>query len=260
MNELNVDGLSLGATLLTGLVLGLKHSLETDHLLAVGTLVTRAETQGAKGSVRRAARLGALWGLGHTVTLLLAGGAVIALKLLLRSEVPAWMDQWTARGVALMLIVLGAKAVLSAWQWKQGAGHICVHAHEATDGAVEHAHFHRHGEHPCAAVNAHAKTDDLKTEDRPHEHSHGSFWVGMIHGLAGSASLMLLVLAAISHPLWAWCFVGLFGIGSVGGMSLVTAAFAFSLRASQRLSSVLPRLAQGVAGLASLGFGLNLLR
>lgn len=257
MSELNLEGLSLGATLLTGLVLGLKHSLETDHLLAVGTLVTSAQTRGVKGSVRRAARLGALWGLGHTLTLLLAGAAVIALKIFLRSEIPAWIDEWTARGVALMLIVLGAKAVWAAWQWQQGDGHICVHAHTATDGESEvaHAHFHRHGQHACADAQEHPANAEPS-----HDHSHGSFWVGMIHGLAGSASLMLLVLAAIPHPLWAWCFVALFGLGSVGGMSAVTAGYAFSLHASQRLSSVLPRLAQGLAGLASLGFGLHLLR
>ena len=71
---------------------------------------------------------------------------------------------------------------------------------------------------------------------------------------------MLLVLAAIPYPLWALCFVGVFGVGSVGGMSAITAGFAFSLHISQHLSSMMPRIAQGTAGLASLGFGLNLLR
>lgn len=268
MTELNVEGLPLGATLLLGLALGLKHSLEADHLLAVGTLVTRAETQGAKGSVRRAARLGALWGLGHTFTLLLVGGAVVLSRSLLSREVPLWVEEWAERVVALMLIALGARALWAAWQWKRGGGHVCVHTHEAPEGEIEHAHFHRYGEHECAAQHERAaqgaaaknSDEDAGARQDGHEHSHGSFLVGMVHGLAGSAGLMLLVLAAIPHPFWALCFVGVFGAGSVGGMSAVTAIFACSLRASQRLSSALPRAAQVVAGVASLAFGVNLLR
>jgi hypothetical protein len=205
--------------------------------------------------VRHAAQLGALWGLGHTLTLLLAGGGVIVLRVLLSYEVPLWADQWTTRIVALMLIFLGAQAIRGAWQWKQSAGHICIHKHEATKGLVEHAHFHYHGEHECTNDGANSQNGHPS-----HRHTHGSFWVGMVHGLAGSAGLMLLVLAAIPHPLWALSFVGVFGVGSVSGMSAVTAGFAFSLQMSQRLSGVLPRVAQGIAGLASLVFGLDLLR
>lgn len=249
--------LSLPLLLLFALVLGLKHSLEADHLLAVGALVTGAEHRGA----RHAAKLGAWWGLGHTATLLLAGAVVIWLQLWLRSEVPAWFEVWTQRAVAVMLLVLGARALWQGVQalraWRRGEGHVCAHVHASPLGAVEHAHFHAHGQHACAQ---NVVVDEASALVHSHSHSHGSFWVGMVHGLAGSAGLMLLVLAAIPHPAWALLFVGAFGLGSIGAMSAVTALASWSLRASERLSVWVPRVAQGLAGAASLGFGLNLLR
>jgi hypothetical protein len=242
--------------LVFALVLGFKHSLEADHLLAVGALLTRSENCDA----RRAAQLGAWWGLGHTATLVLAGGVVIGLRLLLQRELPIWVEVATERAVALMLVILGAKALYEGAKllatWRRGRGHICLHQHETSAGPVAHLHFHEHGEHACADVPNSCASDAVYH----HNHAHSSFWVGTVHGLAGSGGLMLLVLGAIPQPVWALTFVGVFGIGTVGGMSLVTILVAWSLRASEKISVLVPRLAQGLAGTASLGFGLHLLR
>ena len=230
---------SLAATLGIGFVLGLRHALDTDHLVAVGTLVARER------SFWRGARLGVVWGLGHTATLFVMGLLIIVLGL----SVPDGVGMWLQLAVAGMLVFLGARTL---WLWWRGDGHVCAHQH---DGHV-HAHFHQHGGHSCANPPSSAPA---KLRGAVHRQS---FLVGMVHGLSGSAELMLLVLATIRHPLWALVYVAVFGAGMIVAMFALTAMLARVLSFTARFQNGWSRVDGGLrafSGVASLGFGAFLL-
>ena len=226
--------ISLWTTLMIGLVLGLKHALDVDHVVAVSTLVARER------SLWRSAFIGAVWGVGHTATLLAMGLLIIVLGLKISDGVAQILET----GVAAMLIFLGARTL---WQWKAGQGHICAHDH----GSGAHAHFHLHGEHLCA-------------QDAAQDASSGrqSFLVGAVHGLSGSAELMLLVLATIRQPIWALVYIGVFGLGMIAAMFAMTTLFSGFLSLSGRANGVgwaaIDGGLRGLTGAASLGFGLYL--
>jgi high-affinity nickel permease len=214
-----------------GFVLGLKHALDSDHLIAVSTIVS--ERKGLWNS----SLVGALWGLGHTASLLLVGLAVVAFHV----EIPERVAQGMEFCVALMLIILGVNVL-----WKIARGgrfHLHVHKHDA------HIHVHPHI-HGAAELAVHSTADHhgVRAGKKP-------FLVGMVHGLAGSAALMLVVLATISSRSLALLYIGIFGVGSVGGMILMSTLIGlpFSLAARhERLS----HLVQLSAGLLSVSFGL----
>ena len=191
MSSMHVSALGV---LGLGFVLGLRHALDVDHVAAVSTIVTQRRSLWASSLV------GAVWGLGHTASLLAVGLVVIGL----RAEIPPRLASFFELGVAAMLIGLGANLL---WTIARG-GWVHVHAH-AHDGR---AHVHPHV-HASGAVR--------------HDHGFGAgrrpFFVGLVHGLAGSAALMLVVAASIPSPAMALTYVAVFGIGSVGGMTAMTA-------------------------------------
>jgi ABC-type nickel/cobalt efflux system permease component RcnA len=215
---------AMGGALL-GLVLGARHALEPDHLAAISTVVAE------RPRARAAAWIGAAWGLGHALALVLLGGTL----LLLRAELPARAADALELGVAVMLMGLGLRAVILAVRTgRLGAAARAPHAH----GAVRHEH------------------------DGPAEHLHLLRWtvarrplvIGLIHGLAGSGALTTLALASMPSRVAGLVYIVLFGAGSALGMALMTGASAWSLarlvgtdRAQARLS--------GMAGLVSLGVG-----
>lgn len=180
-----------------GLVFGLKHALDADHLAAVSTIVSERK------SVRSASLIGVLWGIGHTISLLVAGMAVIVLHV----EIGARTAQVLELGVAIMLIGLGTNTL-----------------RKLVRGARVHVHVHQHGQRAHIHVHVH----DGSPEPSPHTH-HGlqlgarPLLVGMVHGLAGSAGLMLLVLSTIPSPVLAFAYIVVFGLGSIGGMLFMSA-------------------------------------
>ncbi len=195
-----VGALSIGVL---GFLLGIRHALDPDHVVAVGTIATRNPTFG------RAALVGALWGVGHTLTILLVGGAIILLRLTISPRVGLSMEL----AVAAMLIALGVMNIFSA----------------------------RHA-------------------DAPSPSSVRPLAVGMVHGLAGSAAVALLVLTTVTDPIWAFAYLLLFGAGTVLGMVLVTAAIAIPASlAVSRLSSA-RRWLTLASGMISLVFGIVLAR
>lgn len=237
---------SLLATLGVGFGLGLKHALDTDHLVAVSTLVARER------NFWRATRIGAVWGLGHTATLFAMGLLIVILGL----QIPESIQPYLKSAVAAMLIFLGARTLRDLLK---GDGHVCLHEHEGHT----HAHFHRHGEHECAQKDAAQNNDNRDLQKTPHHGAHRqSFLVGLVHGLSGSAELMLLVLTTIRHPMWGLAYIAIFGIGMMVGMFALTTLFSCALRWSHHLAERgLPsfdRVMRGATGLASLGFGLHL--
>jgi len=219
----------IGPTALAfGFTLGLRHALDADHIAAVSTLVSESR------NIWRSSLVGTWWGLGHTAALLAAGIAVIGLKL----TIPPRFAYSMEIAVAVMLVSLGTRAVLTALgRWK-----IHRHAH-AHDGSA-HVHFHVH--RPGAHVHEHRHI--LAIGARP-------FLVGLVHGLAGSAGLLILALSTISSALAGFAFIVVFGLGSTAGMllmsSLIGLPFAWTVR---RFHWVLQGL-QLAVGCGSILFG-----
>ena len=225
---INVEAISI---LGLGFVLGLKHALDADHLVAVSTIVS--EKKGFWSS----SIVGALWGLGHTASLLVVGLIVV----MFHFQIPDKIAQGMEFAVALMLMILGANVL---WKVYKGAT-FHVHTHEHHDHIHVHPHIHEAGlEHGHEqAVDHHG----MRVGKKP-------FFVGMVHGMAGSAALMLLVLATISSRVLALFYIGIFGIGSVGGMllmsTLIGLPFAFTAK-HERVNKIV-RIS---AGVVSLCFG-----
>jgi len=198
------------SVLLIGFLLGLQHATEADHVAAVATLATR------QNSVAQTLKQGVAWGMGHTFTLMLFGGLVLALG----TAIPQHLAQVLELGVGLMLVALGADVLRRLLRQRI---HVHVHSH---DGGVTHVHAHSHaGDGPHVAS--------------PHRHAHPekpplrAVVIGMMHGMAGSAALILLsVGAATQSPAMGVLYIALFGIGSIAGMALLSIAIAVPLRLS----------------------------
>jgi hypothetical protein len=180
-----------------GFVLGLRHALDVDHLAAVSTIVSQ------RRSMWSSTLVGALWGLGHTASLLAVAVVVVALH----AEIPSGLAHGLELVVAVMLIGLGLNLLRTLW--RGGRLHLHVHAHGG------HAHVHPHV-HAAEHLESGAGHHQLAVGRRP-------FLVGLVHGLAGSAGLMLAVLATIPSPALALAYVTVFGAGSVVGMVTMSA-------------------------------------
>lgn len=234
-----IASLGVFALLGLGLVFGLKHATEADHVIAVSTIVSEQQ------SLWRAGIVGGLWGLGHTASLLIVGAIVLVLRVAIPERVASWLEF----GIALMIIGLGINALVRALQHR-GDVHVHRHSH---DGAT-HAHIHFH-----ESDSEHAAKESGGTPAHTHTISRVGLKplvVGAAHGLAGSAALTLLVLTQIESIGLGMIYLGVFGLGSVVGMllmsSLVGLPFALSAR---RLSGVSNGL-QTAAGALSIVFGL----
>lgn len=228
-----------GTVLLFGLLLGMQHALEADHLAAVATLVAR-EPDG-----RRVVRQGMFWGLGHTLTLLAFGGVVMVIGVALSD---AWVHGLEG-AVGAMLVLLGLDLLRRLWRERV---HFHGHRHApATElPPVHHFHAHTHrGEHAPHDREAHV-----------HEHRPlplRALLVGMVHGLAGSAALVLLTLQQVGSPWVGLLYILLFGAGSLAGMAALSWAVSWPMRLTAgRLSGWHRALNVTVAG-ASIGLGLQ---
>src|SRR5712691_10905368 len=215
-----------------GFVLGLKHALDPDHMVAVSTIVSQSN------NVKRSSLVGTFWGLGHTLSLLCAGVVVIALKVQISERVALWMEF----AVALMLIFLGLKAMMKSLRgWK-------LHRHRHTHDGGTHTHLHLHH----------------NSDEHVHGHRHliglgaRPFFVGMVHGMAGSAALTLLVLATIPSAVAGLLYIAVFGLGSVGGMLIMSSLISLPFVLTRKRFRVLSEGLQVTVGLFSLGFGLFL--
>ncbi len=213
----------LTGSLLGGL-LGVRHALEPDHIAAVSTLVATAQ------SPRRSAVLGVWWGLGHSLALLGLGGSLAVLG----HELPSQWASGFELGVALLLLVLGARALRCAWQ-KPQVGPTHLHAH----GGL----LHRHG-----GATEHLHVRGWTMARRP-------LLVGTVHGLAGSGSLTALVLANLPSTGMRLGYIALFGLGSLLGMAALSGIAGLPLlRLGQH---PLAQRAMSVAvGVFSMGYGL----
>jgi high-affinity nickel-transport protein len=258
------DAAPLGFALL-GLMLGMRHATDPDHVIAVTTILSRERRLSA------AARIGVVWGLGHTLTVLIVGASIIVFKLAIPSRLGLAMEF----AVALVLILLGAGSAsklirrlamrLSGGPMLSPEQDFVVHAHAHVHEALEHAHPHVHvtedAEHDFADVSVdheHLLRIDSVTTLAERRRLLRSFGVGLVHGLAGSAAIALLVLSAIPDPLWATLYLGIFCTGTIVGMGLITVAIATPfMLASQRVSWLHQGFVTG-SGMLSFCFGLFL--
>jgi ABC-type nickel/cobalt efflux system permease component RcnA len=230
MPPASAGAISTASILILGFVLGLKHAVEADHLAAVTTIVSERK------SVLSSSLVGGLWGIGHTISLLVAGVVVILLQVRIGERTALALEFC----VALMLIGLGLNAIRKLWR----GGRVHLHAHQHF--GRPHAHVHLHGEGSELAQHTH------------HGLSFGgrSLAIGLVHGMAGSAALMLLVLSTISSPLKGMLYIGVFGAGSIGGMMLMSALVGIPIHFTANRFGRLNAMLRGLAGAFSLCFGL----
>jgi len=225
--------LGLLAALVLGILLGSKHSLDPDHVVAVSTIVSEYRNP------LRSFWVGISWGLGHTTTLLILGIVIIALRL----TIPERMALAFEFAVGVMLVGLGIQVIYS---FRKKKVHQHAHGHE------EEAHHHFH---------SHSKSPEHVPE---HHNTHGigkpflrrkSYLIGLVHGVAGSAALALLVLASIESPLAGMAYILLFGLGSVISMGIMTMIIGLPFMISTGRLPNLDRTVQFVVGSLSILFG-----
>jgi high-affinity nickel-transport protein len=235
-----------------GFFLGMRHATDSDHVIAVSTIVSRER------DVRHAAIIGMFWGVGHSITLLVVGGAIVVFGLVIPQQLGLSLEFC----VALMLIVLGAFNLRMALRAVRARSTFTEHEH--------HEHPHRHGDyihsHPHGhAPDAHGHSEESMSPARLDRRFAGSriyralrpTIIGVVHGLAGSAAIALLVLPIIRDPLWAVMYLSIFGAGTVAGMMLITTAIAVPFSCSARFE-FLHRHLGTAAGVVSFSFGLFL--
>ncbi len=206
-----------------GFLLGIKHALDADHVVAVTTIVSRSH------SLIRSMLVGLSWGIGHTLTLFAAGFAVLVLKLTIPDRLALSMEFV----VGVILVVLGVPLVR---RLVVSRTHVHLHQH----GDKKHLHGHPHDEAPG------------------HDHSHirRPLLMGMVHGLAGSGVLVPLVLSTMPSVGQGLFFLLLFGVGSISGMIIFSGLIGLPFRFTARFSLNLNLWIQGVAGLISIALGL----
>ena len=222
--------------LIVGFIFGLRHAIEGDHFAAVASLTTQA--QGHKSALK----IGLVWGMGHTLMLFLVGGTVLLLDSVVPTSVASLLE-WI---VGFMLVLLGIDVVRRAIKSK-----VHFHAHTHQDG-VRHFHAHSHkndrGEHNA---NLHYHTHQKRFPLR-------AFMVGMVHGLAGSAALVLLTLNSSESKWVGLGYILIFGLGSIIGMGMLSFAIALPLNKIKNISHIYHTVCI-VAGLFTVVVGALLL-
>lgn len=228
----------VNSILLLGLLIGMQHALEADHVAALSSLCTGTR------SVRRIATHGAVWGLGHSLTLLLFAGTAVFLDLRF-GETLAQVLEGVVGG---MLILLGGQVLVRLWRAR-----LHFHSHRHADGRT---HFH---------VHSHLGEEGTAHDPDHHVHTHASklpvrtLLVGMVHGLAGSAALVILTASTVQNPLMGLLYVALFGLGSIAGMTVLSSLLAVPLAWTAQAFTWAHRSLQAGVGLATVALGMLLL-
>jgi len=220
-----------------GFLLGLQHALEADHIAAVSSIAARRTHMGD------IVRHGLTWGLGHTLALFVFAGVAIWLGHAIPDDFASPLET----AVGIMLVGLGAHVLWRLWRDR-----IHFHRHGHSDGTV-HFHVHSHAGETvphARAVHAHAHVD-----------AHGFRWrtllVGLMHGMAGSAALLVLAASRAPSPAVGLGYVALFGIGSMVGMGVLSAVIAVPLAISARGLTLANRGLQGAIGLVTIAIGIR---
>ena len=216
-----------------GFLLGMQHALEADHIAAVSSIAAR------RSQVGDIVRHGLTWGLGHTLTLFAFAGAA----LLLGHAIPESLARPIETAVGFMLVGLGGHVLWRLWRDR-----VHFHRHGHGDGTV---HFHAHSH--AGEIAPHART--------AHAHQHGFRWrtllVGLMHGMAGSAALLVLTVSQASSPAVGLGYVALFGVGSMLGMGALSTLIAVPLAVTARWLTFANHGLQAVVGAATMVIGIR---
>ena len=243
--------ITLVSIIALGFFLGMRHATDPDHVIAVTTIVSRQR------SFRQAALVGLLWGFGHTITIFVVGSAIILFGFVIPPRIGLTMEL----SVGLMLILLGILNLCGIMRWiTEIFTPLPPRQHTHSHGHRDYIHSHEHGHTtgkqgysedatPVGWMDRTLGSMDFYQVLRP-------LVVGVVHGLAGSAAIALLVLTTIRVPGWAVLYLLVFGIGTVGGMMLITAAIAVPFTFSENRFARLHRGLGLASGLVSLIFGL----
>jgi high-affinity nickel-transport protein len=233
--------LSLLSLILVGFFLGMRHATDPDHVIAVTTIVTRRK------SVRHAALIGVLWGLGHTITIFLVGMAIILFSVVIPVRVGLAMEL----SVGLMLILLGALNLTGVMRWI--SERFTAPAETPSLGAKE----------IRVSASTPPTSDPLilpgwrgrALRDVGVFQMVRPLFVGIVHGLAGSAAVALMVLTTIQNPWWALAYLLVFGFGTVAGMMVITSAIAMPIAYSGQRFAGFGNMLAIASGVLSVGFG-----
>lgn len=214
-----------------GFLLGMQHALEADHIAAVSSIAAR------RTDIGDIVKHGLTWGLGHTLTLFIFAGAAIVLG----QVIPQQLAQPLETAVGVMLVGLGANVLWRLWR--------------------DRVHFHLHG-HGDGRKHIHAHSHLNETNPHPrsaHVHRHGFRWrsllVGLMHGMAGSAALLVLAASQVRNPVYGMFYIALFGVGSMLGMGILSTVIAVPLAASARWLTWANSSLQGAVGTITMGIG-----
>lgn len=213
-----------------GFLLGIQHALEPDHVAAVSSIAAR------RTHIGDIVKHGLTWGLGHTLTLFIFAGIAI----LVGHAVPEHLAQPLETAVGVMLVGLGTNVL-----WRL-ADRVHFHVHGHGDGTT-HLHAHSHA------------NETIPHQRSSHAHEHGFRWrsllVGLMHGMAGSAAVLVLAVSQVANPIYGLMYVVLFGIGSMFGMGALSAVIAIPLTVSARWLTWANRGLQTVVGAVTIGIG-----
>ncbi|HET7887795.1 MAG TPA: urease accessory protein [Bradyrhizobium sp.] len=216
-----------------GFLLGMQHALEADHVAAVSSIAARRD------NVSDIVKHGLTWGLGHTLTLFVFAGAALALGRAISDE----MSRPIETAVGVMLVGLGSHVL-----WRLWCDRIHFHRHRHQDG-TEHLHAHSH----AGETVSHARA--------AHGHEHGFRWrtllVGLMHGMAGSAALLVLTVTEAPNVMVGLGYVALFGIGSMIGMGALSTVIAVPITLSARWLTWANQGLQATVGLVTVAIGLH---
>ncbi len=233
MPELIAGGF-ISKLLLIGLFIGMRHALEADHVAAVASLTSK------KQPLSYTLKQGAAWGIGHTITLLLFGSIVI----LMDTVMPEYLALRLELAVGIMLIILGLDVLRQVIKKK-----IHFHEHKHKNGEY-HFHAHSHADEPMSEHNK------LK-----HEHQHTKTFpiralvIGLMHGMAGSAAVILLTVDMGTTPIQGILYILLFGIGSITGMALLSVVITLPMRFFSKQLTLAHNIFQLLVGFITIGLG-----
>jgi len=225
---------ALLSIILIGFLLGMRHATDADHVIAVTTIVTH------RNSVRQAALIGALWGLGHTITIFLVGTAIILFSVVIPVRIGLTMEL----SVGFMLILLGVLNLTGAMR-------------RISERFAPPSTMQTEGKNEVGAPTV-SERSNRHWPTRPHVglfHTLRPLCVGVLHGLAGSVAVALLVLTTIHNPWWALAYLLVFGFGTVAGMMLITTAIAMPIAYSTNRFAGCSHMLTVASGALSIAFG-----
>lgn len=216
-----------------GFLIGMQHALEADHVAAVSSIASR------QSGIRSISRHGTYWGIGHAMMLIAVAGTAIILNIALSEHLTSVLEFC----VGMMLVGLGGHVL-----WRFNTDRVHFHAHSHDDGKT-HIHAHSH----LGDTEPHVES--------AHDHAHPeripwrALAVGIMHGMAGSAALIVLTAATLASPLWGFIYIVVFGLGSIAGMAVLSAAIALPLTYTARSVTWLHGGLQLGIGCATIALG-----